>query len=117
MSERRATLPFADLLALAILEHGPASGSELARRVKVRKRTVLDELRTSPRFERIGSGPGSRWRLASQRSALAPWEPMGTGSYAQDEESVGQNGSDRLAALERRVAELERSLAGREASA
>jgi hypothetical protein len=59
-------VPLADLLALAIVEHGPASGSELARCVHVWKATVLAELRASPRFELLGRGRGSRWRLAAE---------------------------------------------------
>jgi hypothetical protein len=95
-------LPLGDLLALAILEHGPDSGSALARTVNTRKQAVLDELRTSSRFEQLGRGRGSRWRLAAM-----PWEPMGT----QDGERQGIDDplalKDRLGTLEHRIAELE----------
>ena len=95
-------LPLGDLLALAILEHGPDSGSTLARMVHARKQAVLDELRSNPRFERLGRGRGSRWRLAAR-----PWEPMGTEDRARPGLHDPLALSGRLDALERRLVELE----------
>jgi hypothetical protein len=53
----------ADRLALAIAEHGPASGSRLAVILGVRKQVVLRELWDARRFERVGRGSTSSWRL------------------------------------------------------
>jgi hypothetical protein len=91
------------MLALAILEHGPSSGSALARHVVARKGAVLDVLVSDPRFEQLSAGRGSRWRLRMPRSGV--WEPQGTVSKAHlDIDAI----PERLAALERRVARLER---------
>jgi hypothetical protein len=103
VSER---LPLADLLALAILDHGPSPGSRLALKVQARKAAVLAELRRNPRFEQIGRGRGSRWRLA-----LGAWEPLGTDPRAEAREDVRPDVDERLADLECRVAELERRVA------
>jgi hypothetical protein len=100
----------ADVLALAIMTHGPSPGSKLARCVGARKQAVLDELRANPLFEQIGRGRGSRWRLAGNR--IDPtWEPLGTEVGG----GPGQDAPDRLDALERRVAALERQRAETEA--
>ncbi len=97
-------LPLGDLLALSVLEHGPDSGTALARVVHARKQAVLEELRTNPRFERLGRGRGSRWGLAARA-----WEPMGT----EDRTHPGIDGlRARIDALELRVAELERQVVG-----
>jgi hypothetical protein len=77
MSDR----PFlADLLELAIVTHGPSSGSALAAKVVARKAAVLEELRTNPRFECLGRGRGSRWRLAVGNRIDEIEEPLGTDS-------------------------------------
>ena len=101
-----STAVLADRLALAIVEHGPASGSDLAIRVAARKTTVLRELQEDARFECLGSGRGSRWRLAGNR--IDPRrEPMGT----EASDGRGETLAEQLLALEARVAELERVLA------
>lgn len=102
MTGRRPQL--ADRLALAILEHGPDSGSTLARRVAARKAAVIAELETNPRFERLGRGRGSRWRLVGSRIEGA-WEPMGTEKSVEPDESL----AGRLYELERRLEALERT--------
>ena len=95
-------LPLGDLLALAILEHGPDPASKLALRVKARGASVALELRTNPRFERVGNGRGTRWRL-SQGS----WEDLGR----EDRANPGRDDlAESLDALTRRVAELERHI-------
>jgi hypothetical protein len=101
----------ADRLALALVEHGPESGSRLARHVHVRKRDVLAELRTSPRFVQVGRGRNATWRPEG-------WDPRGTGQEPQRTRSeprpgkaAGAGERERLEALERRVARLERQLA------
>ena len=99
-------LPLGDLLALAILEHGPDSGSALARMVHARKQAVLDELRGNRRFERLGRGRGSRWRLAAR-----PWEPMGTEDRAHAGIDDPPALVERLGVIERRLVELERHIA------
>jgi hypothetical protein len=106
----------ADRLMLAMVEHGPTSGSRLARLVHVRKCDALAELRTNSRFAKVGRGRGSRWRPAG-------WHPRGTGQEPQGREArpdrgktAGVGDRERLEALERRVAELE-GLAGTEARA
>jgi hypothetical protein len=103
-----------DRLMLAILEHGPTSGSRLARIVHVRKRDVLAELRTSPRFALEGRGPTATWRPAAWEPRGTGQEPRGTGSEPRRGVTVGSGDRERLEALERRVARLER-LAGVEA--
>lgn len=103
--EQEATL--ADRLALAIVEHGPSAGSTLAARIGVRKATVLRELRTNPRFEQLGRGRGSSWRLAGNRMDPA-WEPLGTDSSGRaGSAQIGPNVLARLDAIEARLAALE----------
>jgi hypothetical protein len=96
----------ADRLARAILEEGPASGAHLAVAVGARKATVLCELRlATARFERVGRGRASLWRLAGTGS-----EPLhGHGSPVADHGEVGAV-LERLAALERRLAVVEQRL-------
>ena len=85
-------------LATAILEHGPASGTDLAVTVGVRKATVLNELRNATRFKCVGRGPASVWRLAGTGS-----EPIhGDGSTQADQASPPAV-LERFAALERRL--------------
>jgi hypothetical protein len=75
----RASL--ADRLALE-LERGPAPGSRLALILGVRKQVVLRELREARRFEMIGRGSTSSWRLVG-----TGWEP--TGRVARPEPDPG----------------------------
>ena len=104
----------ADRLALAIVGHGPSAGATLAVRIGVRKATVLRALRTNPRFEQVGRGRGSRWRLAGNREDPY-WEPLGTDSSGREGiDSSGREGSGigpsvlvRLDAIEARLAALE----------
>lgn len=98
-----------DWLALALIEHGPSSGSVLSSLVGARKGTVLRELRSNPRFERVGGGRTTTWRLVSHA-----WEPQGTdcGRRAGIDDLAGI--AQRQGALERRVAALERLLASQE---
>jgi hypothetical protein len=103
--------PLADLLTLAILEHGPESGSRLARRVHVRKRDVLAELRARPRFEQDGRGCNSTWRPRGWDPRGTGRESRGTGSEPERGQEGGAGDRERLEALERRVARLERLLA------
>jgi hypothetical protein len=110
MSDRPMRELLADMLALAIVTHGPTSGSALARRVGVRKDVALRELRTNRGFACIGRGRSSRWRLAREPQTGA-WEPLGT----ELGEGLGLDALDRLDALERRVAALERQLVETEA--
>jgi hypothetical protein len=91
----------ADRLALAIVEHGPSSGSRLAGRVAANKAAVLLELRTNPMFESTGRGRGSSWRLAGNR-LRPPWEPIGTDSTADPYSDVIL----RIERLEQAVSEL-----------
>jgi hypothetical protein len=93
----------ADRLALAIVEHGPASAVELARRLRARRASVIAELDANPLFEHLGSGRGSRWRIAAQ----IPVE--GHGNRWEQKEAADRidDMAERLAALERRVASLE----------
>jgi hypothetical protein len=102
----------ADRIALAIVERGPSPGSTLATVVAARKATVLRELRTNPRFEQLGYGRGSRWRLAGNRYDPGR-EPLGP----NPNEVPGEVVADRLAAVERRLAELEQRFAETEALA
>ena len=67
-----------DRLALAIIEHGPASASQLATRLAVRKADVLHELNARPLFENLGNGRGSSWRIAAHGVSRGLWEPKGT---------------------------------------
>ena len=91
----------ADRLALALVEQGPRSGSDLALALGVRKQTVLHELRTADRFERVGRGRSSAWRLVGTGR-----EPLyGDGSLDRDEGVAVA-----LAALERRLAVVEARL-------
>jgi len=62
----------ADRVALAIVEHGPTSCELLARLVEARTSDVRAALRADPRFERVGTGRGSRWRLS-----LPAWDGLG----------------------------------------
>jgi hypothetical protein len=66
----------ADRIALALVP-GPTSGSTLALAIRVRKSSVLHELRASPRFECSGRGRSCRWRLAP-----GAWEPISDDSGA-----------------------------------
>lgn len=100
----------ADRIALAIIEHGPTSGSRLAAAVAVRKADVMRELRTNPRFDHVGRGRGSKWRYVGNRES-PPWEPMGPNPGEGLGVDTGSALGDRLAALERRVAALERQAA------
>jgi hypothetical protein len=97
----------ADRLAVAILADGPTSASRLARRVGVRKETVVRELRSSPKFEQLGRGSRTTWRLAQGTG----WEPLGTGSERSGRLRPTPNAQERLEALERRVAAIEWRLA------
>ena len=106
MTER---LPLADLLA--IVTHGPSPGSRLALKVQARKAAVLAELRRNPRFERIGRGRGSCWRLASGNRIEPTWEPLGTDPSVGVRQTLASAVDERLDDLERRVAELERQVA------
>ncbi len=106
MTDPRTLL--ADRLALAIVEHGPSSGTDLALWVAARKQTVLETLRADRRFESLGLGRGSRWRLAAGNRYYPAWEPLGT----DPGDGAGETLPARVAALERRVAELERALVG-----
>jgi len=99
--------PLPDRLLLAITEHGPSSGSRLAIVVAANKAAVLRELRTNPMFEQTGSGPGSRWRLAFREPIERAWEPIGTDPGPRPRE-YDPDLAERLRALERRVAQLER---------
>jgi hypothetical protein len=95
----------ADLLAVAILEHGPSPGTKLALWVGVRKTDVLCELHANPMFEHVGRGRGSKWKLTPE-PLQAPWEPVGTESSADRMDDLAQ----RVRTLERRFAELDRRL-------
>ena len=68
-------------------------------------------LRADPRFERSGGGRGSRWRLVLPPASS--WDGLGRDSRAGSVSDDGAAVIDRLAALERRVAELERDRAYR----
>lgn len=65
----------ADRLAFAIVAHGPRAGSRLARDVVARKDDVLRELRVNARFEQVGRGRATTWRLAWEPHRAA-WEPQ-----------------------------------------
>lgn len=104
----------ADRLALAIVEHGPTSGTRLAVLVAAQKAGVLAELKANPMFECVGRARGSRWRLAGNRNR-PPWEPLGTDPRGESVSDDGVAVVERLAALECRVDELERRLAETEA--
>jgi hypothetical protein len=99
----------ADMLALAIVAHGPSSGSDLSAKVRVRKQTVLRELRTNPRFESVGRGRGSKWRLAGNRE-WPPVEPVGTDPTMGVGVDVLSELRDHLERLEHRVAAVEHRL-------
>lgn len=101
----------ADRLALAIVECGPASGTRLAVLVAAQKAAVLGELKANPMFEQTGRARGSRWRLAGNH-VQPPWEPLGTDPRAGLVSEVTPAEFD---LLKRRVDELERRLADREA--
>ena len=111
MTERRAPLAvaadaeLADRLALALTEHGPTSATRLAPTVAARKADVLRELRASARFERCGTGRGTRWRLSPPTNE---WEPKGTDCPPGEEVPLAEGFGVRLAALERRLDALER---------
>lgn len=96
----------ADRLALAVLEHGPLPCERLARLVEVRTAAVRQVLDADPRFEHVGAGRGSRWRLSLPPANA--WDGLGRilspGSMSDD----GLDLAERLRALERRVAQLER---------
>jgi hypothetical protein len=96
----------ADELALAIVADGPRSGSSLSIAIGARKGTVLDELKSNPRFECLGRGRGARWRLAGNRNDPRG-EPMGTDSVGRLAEDAI---ADRLARVERRPAAIEHRL-------
>lgn len=98
MSGATSPVLHADRLALAIVERGPSSGSDLALVLGVRKETVLRVLRTSSRFERVGSGKSSAWRLAGTER-----EPLPGDRSADCDQGVAAA----LAALERRLAGVE----------
>jgi hypothetical protein len=53
----------ADLIERLLLELGPLSGCDIARELGRRKGDVLRELNENPRFERVGVGRGTLWRL------------------------------------------------------
>jgi hypothetical protein len=115
VSGRPAAVPLADELT-AVLEAEPAglSCDELASRLRRRRGDVLMALRADPCFEHAGRTRGSRWRLAAREASGR----NGTGFSAPERPSRGPgaapDASGRLAALERRVARIERQLAGRE---
>jgi hypothetical protein len=68
-----------DDLACAMVEHGPGSGSALARRVGVRKTTVvLRTLNVDPRFERIGRGAWTRWDVTTLHRLEVAGNRLGT---------------------------------------
>jgi hypothetical protein len=98
-----------DRIALALLEHGPTSCEQLARIVEARTSDVRRALRDDPRFEHVGAGRGSRWRLALEPSE-AVWDGLGRilseGSRSTDGSAV----EARLGELERRLDALERRL-------
>src|SRR5262245_3153986 len=95
----------ADVLALVLLECGPTSASELAPIVGARKERVLRELRTAPRFRRIGRGRASAWELAG--TGREPHHGDGTAEGDLDVIAVVL---DRLAALDARLAAVETRL-------
>jgi hypothetical protein len=96
----------AERCAAMLAERGAMSGTELAGLVGARKAVVLDVLRSAPRFERVGRGPSSAWRLTG-----TGWEPMhGDGSVGRDHD-VALAVLDRLGALERELAEVKQRLA------
>ena len=95
----------ADRIALAILEHGPSPGSDLALRVQARKATVLAELRSNRMFEQFGHRRGSRWRLAGNRYEPAQ-EPLGPNHGDHPTSDL----ADRMDALERRLDAIERQI-------
>lgn len=68
----------ADELA-AVLRGKPLGSScnELARRLGRRRRDVLEALRWDPRFERCGTGRGSRWRIAAAIPLEGAWDVLG----------------------------------------
>jgi hypothetical protein len=101
-------LELADRLALAIVEHGPLGCGPLARVVRARDVDVRRELHADSRFVHAGAGRGSRWWLVlpavSARDGKGRVPGAGLGS------DDGLSLRERVAALERRVAELERQL-------
>lgn len=105
MNVRPSADLLADRIALALIEHGPTSCERLARIIEARTATVRAVLRTDERFERAGAGRGSRWRLALDPHE-SPWDGWGR----IPSEGSRQNVAPRLAALERRVTQLERQL-------
>jgi hypothetical protein len=84
--------------------------TKLAVGLAVRKTTVLRELRGNPRFEQLGHGRGSSWRLAGNRYE-PPWEPQGPNHG----DGSGKDIADRLAAVDERLTAVERRLASIEA--
>lgn len=101
---QRSTL--ADELAAAIVAGGPAPGSQLAGVVGARKATVLRALREARRFERVGRGPSSAWRLAG-----TGWEPIHGDESVDRDRYVARAVLDAFATIEARLAAIERRLA------
>lgn len=72
---KRSTAVLAERLALAIVTHGPSSGSDLARKVGAIKAAALHVLRTNSIFARVGHGRASKYGLAVPAGRS---EPLGT---------------------------------------
>jgi hypothetical protein len=109
---RQRTGALADRLALAIIEHGPLAGSDLAGRVGAQKSAVLRELRTNPMFAQSGRGSASRYGLVA-----ADREPIGTdqeptyGVASHDHDSdLTPDVRETLVAVEARLVAIERLL-------
>lgn len=99
----RPQLELADRLAVALIEHGPCPGEQLARIVRARRTAVVAALTGDERFVRVGRGRGTRWTLA-----LARWDGMGREDRPGSGEPVTRAEFD---ALRRRVARLEQRTA------
>lgn len=99
----------ADRLALALVEHGPVSGRQVARIVAARWAVVFAVLRDDPRFVQTGGGRYATWNLSGNARATLQGD-------ASDRvmETLALHVLDRLDALERAVAELDHRLAARE---
>jgi hypothetical protein len=96
-----------DKLAATLAEHGPTSGSSLARQLRVRKGDTLLALHADRRFELIGRGSSSVWRLADSHQygnrLGTSLEPL----YGHANVDGTNELLDRVTALEKRLEALE----------
>jgi hypothetical protein len=111
----------ADAIAAVLEQGGPTSANAIALNVRARRKVLLEVLRDAPRFERLGRGRRTVWRLAG--TGREPLHGVARPAPDQDVTLVLLDAlravqarldelaaiPSRLDAIERRLAEVERA--------